>query len=721
MKIFPIRPGLKTPLTANGLHDATDDPTQLQAWRERFPDCNWAVNCGESGLTVIDIDPRHGGTEAHLNALPQSLTVRTGGGGWHVYFRGVGPSRTALEPGVDVKSTGGYVLIPPSVTVPQKPTDDPKNFGGYSVERNLPIADLPTELANAIGRGRAKTGAPVEVDCPPHLTRDDRWLEHARAHLRNLLPAVSGEGGTKLFTAAMVIMRGWLLTRAAADALLREDFNPRCSPPWDFDNAEHAQNWEHQLDDAEAKGSVAWGSKRPTRDGLNDVHCDHPDEMLAQAASTTPAPRQDTSGLQLAPGGWPWVLRKGNWCWLHHSDRQGYWGPIEKADIRLQIRRTHGHLVGLRGPRGGDIQEHDFEQIYVQRVDSLRATYIARESTWDPTKLELTLRQLRWAEFPATFHADIDTWLRALAGACYPVLAQWLASCVALNRPAPALYLHGDANVGKTLLAVGLARLWTCEQPAPFKESLADFNEAAATCPLVFADEGFPDGMSFAEFREMVTAPSRRVNEKYKAKYPVLGYVRIILAANNANALRYQRTGALTAADIRAVADRLLVINARPEAQSLLAGFDRQSMAEKRIAEHVLWLASTVALESVESRMSAKPGGAMALLDALQTARYAEPMRTLGGLMKSDAKVAAGAGVYPRDGRVLVNTPALFKACLKPFQLQFQPNAPKEQDVRDFVNAFRTGPAEWVWADGRSVKVNPVDWTRIAAQLEQLE
>lgn len=434
-------------------------------------------------------------------------------------------------------------------------------------------------------------------------------------------------------------------------------------------------------------------------------------------------PREDLSGLQLAPSGWPWILRKGQWSWLHEIEGcPRYWGPIEKSDLKLQVRRTHCHVIALRGPKGGDIADCDFERMYQQRIDTLKATYLQRTNSWDPEKRELTLAALKWADLPATYHPDVDRWLRALGGAAYDRLAQWLASCLALDRPAPALYIHGDANVGKTLLVVGLAKLWTCE-PAPFKESFSDFNEAAAKCPLLFADEGFPDGMSFNDFRAMVTEPSRRVNEKFKPKYAVEGCVRIVLAANNANALRYQKTGALTAADLEAIADRLLVIDAHKAAQQALEGVDKRSMASHRIAEHVLWLAGMVQLEGLDQRMCAKPQGALSVLDALQTARYADIMRAIERLRATGLELAAIGGVHIRDGRLLINVSGLFKSC--------QPHGPvgdrgpREQDVRDFVNAFRAGQSEQLWVHktdgkGTSIRVHPIDVQRLDAQLQRL-
>lgn len=76
-------------------------------------------------MIVIDVDPRNGGVatlrslEARYGPLPPTLTVYTGGGGWHRWYRtdpGL-PRRAALGPGVDLKSgsTGGLLVAPPSV------------------------------------------------------------------------------------------------------------------------------------------------------------------------------------------------------------------------------------------------------------------------------------------------------------------------------------------------------------------------------------------------------------------------------------------------------------------------------------------------------------------------------------------------------------------------------------------------------------------------------
>src|SRR5665811_296881 len=79
------RPG-KHPRTRNGVHDATTDPSQIKKWWEKWPKANIGIAAGKvSGIIVIDIDPRHNGTETlkmledKFGRLPKTITSHTGG------------------------------------------------------------------------------------------------------------------------------------------------------------------------------------------------------------------------------------------------------------------------------------------------------------------------------------------------------------------------------------------------------------------------------------------------------------------------------------------------------------------------------------------------------------------------------------------------------------------------------------------------------------------
>ena len=87
----------KHPVGTTGVHEATTDEATIRKWFADRPDYNVAIATGcESGLAVVDVDPRHGGKES-LDELKGKLTEEqaqqlssviqfTGGGGQHLIF-----------------------------------------------------------------------------------------------------------------------------------------------------------------------------------------------------------------------------------------------------------------------------------------------------------------------------------------------------------------------------------------------------------------------------------------------------------------------------------------------------------------------------------------------------------------------------------------------------------------------------------------------------------
>lgn len=91
---------------------ATDE--ELQEW---FIKNNFGIAIVTgilSKLTVVDIDPRHGGTTV---GLPPTLTAKTQSGGWHFYYQyyPLVKNRSNIRPGVDIRTEGGYVVAPPTI------------------------------------------------------------------------------------------------------------------------------------------------------------------------------------------------------------------------------------------------------------------------------------------------------------------------------------------------------------------------------------------------------------------------------------------------------------------------------------------------------------------------------------------------------------------------------------------------------------------------------
>jgi hypothetical protein len=122
--VLPCLPGQKIPATAHGYRDATTDERQITVWFASHPDWNLAIATGAPGPDVLDIDdhgPAGNGYPAFCRLKDAGLLdgaaayVRTPSGGLHAYFTGSHQRNGHLAAHhLDFRSTGGYVLTPPS-------------------------------------------------------------------------------------------------------------------------------------------------------------------------------------------------------------------------------------------------------------------------------------------------------------------------------------------------------------------------------------------------------------------------------------------------------------------------------------------------------------------------------------------------------------------------------------------------------------------------------
>lgn len=214
----------KTPLVKWSTRSTTD-PETIQAWKAKYPGCNWGIDCGNSGLFVID-DDRGKNPEAvnsllvlelEYGPLPETFTVRTKSDGYHYYYRGFGRNSAGnkLGPGLDTRGAGGFVVAPCSP--------------GYSVVKDLPVADVPDWVIGLVGRPSPKKERTdpenVILDTPEDIARAASYLQSAE-------PAVEGNHGddTTYKTACMV--RDFGISEEKCFELML-NWNERCSPPWD--------------------------------------------------------------------------------------------------------------------------------------------------------------------------------------------------------------------------------------------------------------------------------------------------------------------------------------------------------------------------------------------------------------------------------------------------------------------------------------------------------
>ena len=149
--VFPCKPD-KKPYTPHGFYDTATDPGRVTALWTLYEGEMIGMPTGEaSGVFVVDVDRLEALEELDpdlLQALRETLTIRTPSGGLHFYLNhiaGITNKRGTLPAGIDIRGTGGYVIVPPSE--------------GYTVKHRAQVADAPEKLLEALREAPRKQRA----------------------------------------------------------------------------------------------------------------------------------------------------------------------------------------------------------------------------------------------------------------------------------------------------------------------------------------------------------------------------------------------------------------------------------------------------------------------------------------------------------------------------------------------------------------------------------
>jgi len=236
--VFPCRAD-KTPLTLNGVQDATTDTRKIVSWWERWPNANVAMDVGGAGMMVLDLDPGHdlNELEAKIGMLPDTpLWQRTPRGGEHLFYtlaegEVVPPSVSKLARKIDVRSFNSYVLLAPSRTADGEYEWQCDPIRTQATHRT----DIMKNVASAHARERSSKHDEwiIAPDLPENVAAAVRWLS------TDAKIAVEGAGGDAMAYATAAHLKSYGISEALALDLMWEHWNPRCIPPWDADELDH--------------------------------------------------------------------------------------------------------------------------------------------------------------------------------------------------------------------------------------------------------------------------------------------------------------------------------------------------------------------------------------------------------------------------------------------------------------------------------------------------
>ena len=156
---------------------------------------------------------------------------------------------------------------------------------------------------------------------------------------------------------------------------------------------------------------------------------------------------------------------------------------------------------------------------------------------------------------------DVAAWLKEFAGAYHEKLLDWIATVAQLSRPTCALYIQGPPSSGKGLFCAGIASLWSSGATS-FANATGKWNSALTRNPICLVDEmtqTFDGGDGFsAGFRTLIGESTRQLRRKNLPAATLRGCPRLIIAANNSDALKL--TENLGRDDLLAIAERILHI-----------------------------------------------------------------------------------------------------------------------------------------------------------------
>jgi putative DNA primase/helicase len=209
LRVIPTRPAdPKRPLTPHGCRDATGDAEEIERLWRCHPRANVAVATGRaSGAFVLDVDTKGlldgratlDALESVHGALPSTWSTATPSGGLHLWFRQPVRqlrNRVGFAPGLDVRTDGGSVVVPPSRW------PDGRAYTWLRAPWDCPLADPPEWLLDLIAP------PPLPRSAPPPIRAEslDRLARYAASAVngecRELAATKTGGRNARLFQAS---------------------------------------------------------------------------------------------------------------------------------------------------------------------------------------------------------------------------------------------------------------------------------------------------------------------------------------------------------------------------------------------------------------------------------------------------------------------------------------------------------------------------------------
>lgn len=225
----------------------------------KFKNKNYGVVLTDDDL-VVDVDPRNfkkgdNPVKRLVEAVGglNSYTVKTGGGGLHIYFKKPAIASVVNElkefKGVEFKSDKRQVVGPGSI--------HPDTGKEYIVIKDIAVEEAPTRLLELIKKKTvtvSKKGTKEFKDDKGAILRFTEYLKNVATF------SIEGEGGDLTAFRVACSGRDFGLSSGKTLELMMEFWNERCLPPWTY------AALQEKIVNAYMYASSAVGNKHPASD-----------------------------------------------------------------------------------------------------------------------------------------------------------------------------------------------------------------------------------------------------------------------------------------------------------------------------------------------------------------------------------------------------------------------------------------------------------------------
>jgi hypothetical protein len=578
------------------LHSSTSPKIpldRLREWARDYREHGCLIFPATLGATVIDVDDMRV-LDAVIKACgdtPYRTISGRAGGGVHLWYSGATSSKNGIVPGVDVKSTGGYVIAPGSIHERTGLEYSASPELHEALERgSLSFPSLRKDWRPALERATAGVVRPARLDLASlaDTLRERPKTREIAKRLRAIADgqplADHGERDSALYACLATLAEHW--PHAEADAI-----SALLAPSLTV--------WERE-DEAEGRVDADWHGialeKWERVAGAQEDRVAELDERDAARRRMAWAliGEDSTAAANVEDG--PIVVHKSKTYYMRIGS---VWhGPISRDDLSADT------LAALRALYTIDCQ--DFAALLTAHGQPLRD--IRYSYTIERTTLErgvLTVRAAPVRDLTPAYSATVERGITLLCGKHASSFRHWVGGLLRQDKPCRALIMSGDKGLGKSMLLDGLARLWLHGKAEMHHVVGRRFNDSVLETSYVVADDSTApseQGLSLAMYlRQAVAERSQKFEKKHLDIAKIDGSLRFAIGTNDAmEMVQGAVSHRLNDASVAAFAERLLHIPMQSEGagwwlHDMLPGETEAERTERlvsgdEIARHALWL-----------------------------------------------------------------------------------------------------------------------------------